>query len=309
MQKLRQIHCFVPATMLALMWVTPPVQAVIPEAGHGAHAAAPHVQGYLGVEFRDVPANSGFGSHFVKSHAGVEVTAVDHDGPAGKAGLKPHDIITRLNGQAVQTADALRHMLRNTGAGVQIALQVLREGHPVEMSARLVDRDQLERNAWTDRDTVPMPQPVPQPPPTVVVQSYTFTAEGADIPAETANPQPPAHSRGYIGNLLHGPYTGLTLDSMEPQLATFFGSTSGIGLLIRSVEANSPAALAGLQAGDVLLRADTIGMRSTSDWSSRLHAAKGKSIQLTVLRDHHEQSITLQPDLKRHSLVEWPRLF
>src|ERR1700753_2882826 len=71
-------------------------------AMHGGRSA-PRTPGYLGVEFHDLPAPSGFGSHFVRTKAqGAEVTKVDHDGPAGKAGIHPHDIITRMNGQLVQ---------------------------------------------------------------------------------------------------------------------------------------------------------------------------------------------------------------
>jgi S1-C subfamily serine protease len=74
----------------------------------------------------------------------------------------------------------------------------------------------------------------------------------------------------------------------------------GEGLLVKSVDDGSPAAIVGIRAGDVILRADNQPMHSTSDWSKRLHASKGKPMALVILRNHQPLTVTLQPDTKKH---------
>lgn len=282
--------------------------------GHALHGAANgRGPGYLGIGFHDTSEDQLRGLQPNSPH-GAEVIMVDHDGPAGKAGIRPHDIIVSLNGQAIAGAQALKQMLHDAGAGVEIALTVLRGGHPLQLKARLADRDEVARVAMAKL----VANEGGQPPPAVTSPNGALAlnfAEHASADAVTPDSPPtlpatPAPGSGFLGHIVHGSiYTGAVLDTMEPQLAGFFGAPQGCGLLVRSVVPNSPAAEAGLRAGDVVVRADLYMLRNTADWTKRLHAAKGKPITLSVVRDRRELTLTLQQDLKHHSMVEWPKVF
>src|SRR5262245_7332841 len=52
---------------------------------------------YLGVDIADVTSER-LSALKLKEEHGAEVTMVDQDAPAGKAGLKEHDVILSLNG-------------------------------------------------------------------------------------------------------------------------------------------------------------------------------------------------------------------
>jgi S1-C subfamily serine protease len=128
--------------------------------------------------------------------------------------------------------------------------------------------------------------------------------------ADPVAPDTSSRSRNFIAQVLHTtPFTGLMLEAIGPQLAGFFGAPTGVGLLVVTVTPNSPAAAAGLRAGDVILKADSIEVKSTGAWVRQLHESRGRGIALVVLRDKQEQHIMLIPELKKHSEVVWPVMF
>jgi serine protease Do len=256
--------------------------------------------GYLGIEFHDLTSEQATALH-LRDKRGVEVLLVDHDGPAASAGLKPHDLITGLNGHIVASGEALHRMIRDAGAGVEVKLSVFRNGNPITIHTKLANREDVERKAWAR-----VTQGPPPPQGTVITGITEFYMTGpaavppAAPPRATPAPPPPAHTQGFIENMLHGPFTGLMVETMQPQLADYFGAPRGQGLLVQSVVTGSPAAGTGIQAGDVILRADNQPVHSPSDWTKHLHASKGKPMTLDILRDHKPMTLTLQPDTKKH---------
>ena len=176
-----------------------------------------------------------------------------------------------------------------------MSLAIVRLGKMLTLSVKIANREDVERNSF---------HPLPTPPDT---ETAVAPDRYVDSPAP---PRAAPHGQSFIGSVLRNSrYTGLSLETMEPQLAIFFGAPANAGLLVHAVDANSPGANSGLRAGDVVLRVDSVMIMSTSDWTKRLRAVNGKAVNLTILRGKQEQTVTLQPDYKKHSLLEWPSLF
>ena len=268
----------------------------------GSHASSArgvpsHAPGYLGVLFQNLSDEQVSALH-LKAGRGVEIVMVDHDGPAGKAGLRPHDVIVSLNGQMITGAEGLRRMIHDAGVGSGVVLTVVRGGEQVVVNVQLAYRGEVEREA--------VARMVASDPPEGADDAAVGDGMGAD-PVGPGTPGVSSRSKSFLMQMLHStPFTGLMLEGMEPQLAGFFGAPAGVGLLVDTVTPNSPAAASGLRAGDVILKADSIEVKTTGEWVRRLQASRGRGIALVVLRDKQELRIMLIPELKRHSWVVWP---
>jgi S1-C subfamily serine protease len=268
--------------LLTLTTAAPYALAAAPASSHAA-------QGYLGVSVRDVTPDQ-LSSLKLREARGAEIILVDHDAPAGKAGLREHDVVLTLNGQPIEGQEQLRHILRESPPGKTMVLLVSRDGQQMTITTQMaVSQEQVEREASEQHLKVADPSPA--------------IADSPD-PAPSSSGSP-ARGNSFIGSLLMNPsYTGAMLEKMSTQLADFFGVPSGAGLLVRSVIDNSPAALAGMHAGDVVIRADAKPVTSTGDWAKAIKNSHGHSLSITVMRDKKEQTLTLTPDSKKRSSLD-----
>jgi S1-C subfamily serine protease len=238
----------------------------------------------------------------LKEQRGAEIIHVDHDGPAGKAGLREHDVILQMNGTVIEGEEQLRRMLREAPAGRSVTILLSRDGQQQTITTQLANRQAVERQAWLEHMTVPQPTLSPQIQDQVHANGFLGGA-AISAPEITAPPDPPAHN--LIGSFILGSsYTGAALEVIGPQLAQFFGSQGGNGLLVRSVDPNSPAAAAGMRAGDVVVRAKGIVITSTSEWSRLVHENRGRALSVVIVRDKQEHTVALIPDSKKRSSLE-----
>lgn len=255
--------------------------------GHGA-------PGYLGIEMRDVSEDQ-LGVLKLKDAHGAEITNLDHDGPACKAGLRMHDVIVQMNGQAIENEDQLHKLLRDLPVGRVVNFVVSRDGQTQTMTMTTADRKTLGLQAWEQHYSVPAPGPSGS------VRGNSFFNNST---AKAANVTPPKEHKDLLGTeaiVLSSSFTGAKLELMGPQLAEFFGAQGGAGLLVRSVDGNSPADDAGMKAGDVVVKINSISVANGTDWTKTVHDNKGKAVPVVVLRDKQERTLTLTPDGKKRS--------
>jgi len=177
-----------------------------------------------------------------------------------------------------------------------VSLIICRDGQQQTLTAKLAVQAAVERQAWEQHMTVPEPSPE--------TSFAAFANEFFNAPPPVPAPEVAITTRGQnlvtTTTILSPSYTGAVLETMGPQLAEFFGAT---GLLVRNVDANSPAAAAGLKAGDVVVRVNAAAMANVTDWARLMHDLQGKSVSVVVVRDKHEQTLTLVPDGKRRSAL------
>ncbi len=85
------------------------------------HASGRVVRSWLGVSVKDLPAN-------LDDDTGVEVTEVAAGGPAQRAGVRSGDVITTVEGHAIQDPARLRWLVSMAGVGKEVAIAVRRKG-------------------------------------------------------------------------------------------------------------------------------------------------------------------------------------
>ena len=246
-----------------------------PQPGSEMHGS------YMGIDMQEITRDR-MAALKLKEERGAEITMVDHDAPAGHAGLREHDVILEFNGTKIQGTEELRRLIHETPPGRTVQLLISRDGQPVNISLQLADKKEYFARNPKKLEGHEIP-PIPPMPPMPV------------IPPVEVNIRT---SSGY----------GLVVDSLTAQLGEYFGVKNGEGVLVRSVEEGTPAKAAGCRAGDVIVRVNNQKIADRSDWRSAVHANRSGKLTLGIVRDRREQSITINipPSSHDHSWLRVP---
>ena len=219
---------------------------------------------YLGVDISDVTTER-LAVLKLKEEKGVEVTMVDQDAPAGKAGIKEHDVILSMNGTTIESGAQLRRMIHETPAGRVVTFGVSRDGQPLTVKVQLADKHKEFSMTVPD----------------IHINIPEIHVPDIDIPSMN------------MVVVTTSARSGLTLENITQQLGEFFGVKNGNGVLVRSVEKGSRAEKAGFRAGDVIVKVNEEAVHDTSDFTHAVHSREGKSVSVGVIRDRKEQNLNL----------------
>lgn len=276
-----------PVTSFKAVWMPAVLTAVMPLALAAQPAPAPQAPpppptpevaqvmklmgggSFLGVGVREIDAERAKALN-LREEFGVEVTKVEPDSPADKAGLKVGDVVQEYQGQRVEGTEQFVRMVRETPAGRNAKMTVVRGGSQQNLTATIAARKAPK--AWAmSMPKIDMPD-----------KDFQFTMP--DVPKAMMS-----WRSGMIG--IEGESLG------DSQFATFFGVKEGV--LVRSVIKGSAAEKAGIKAGDVITKVDTTQVTSPRDVTSAMRNARSaskKSISVSLVREKREMTLNVTLD-------------
>jgi C-terminal processing protease CtpA/Prc len=254
--------------------------------------------GWLGVTPEDVSADRAKELKLA-SPRGVYLSEVEKDSPAEKAGLKSGDVIMEFNGEHVESVVQFRRLVRETPSGRTVSIAVWREGHSQTISAtmgspagqfniQLFDGDggNLVRNFTYNGPNQELLVP-PAPP-----RAYSFAMpdmEGWGFGQGEGN-------NSFVFRNSPTPTLGISAETVNGQLGSYFGAPDGEGVLVREVNSGTPAEKAGMKAGDVIIKIDGDRVKTVNEMQSRLREKRdAKTVQVTVTRRGTETTLTVEP--------------
>jgi serine protease Do len=219
---------------------------------------------FLGVQAEDID-NEKAGRYGLRNARGVGITSVVKDSPAEKAGLRKDDVILRFDGENVTSVRKLNRLVSEVAPDQTVRLGISRAGSEQEVAVTIGKRKNTFAGNFDHFKNFPNTQVWG-----TGDRDFTWT----------------------IGNNRR---IGVSTTTLTKQLADYFGIADGQGVLVTSVSEDSPAAKAGIKAGDVITAVDGEKIDSSGDLSRAINKKKEGDVTLTVIRNKHQQNFTLTP--------------
>ncbi|MFN8485707.1 MAG: PDZ domain-containing protein [Anaerolineae bacterium] len=283
---------------------TPPAQptqrpggAATPSSGAapsgGATPRAQQPTAYLGVRYNmltpDIAAQAG-----ITVTQGAIIGEVVPGSPAEQAGLQPMDVITAVDGKPLSDTYALADAISGRKPGDKIALAVFRNGQNVPLTATLGQPPAGGAPAPSGPGAAPATPAAPGAAPATPRAPATgqpggATPQAAPKTAPSPTPRPPSGATPQRPSLIApsqdgGAYLGVQAAAVPGDVAQTRKLTPGQGALVASVVPSSPAFMAGLFDGDVIVAVNKTPVDEIHSLTTLLAPHKpGEKVALTVI--------------------------
>jgi S1-C subfamily serine protease len=210
----------------------------------------------------------------------VMIEEVTEDSPADDAGLMEEDIILEIEGMEVTDREMLAKEIRMRKPDEKITLMVRRDGKERKIEVELGEYSQRH-----------------------ILQEFEYKFPELFVTPREIPPglkEEPEKGRLYSLLARDRKYIGAYVQELNPELAEFFGVEDGVGLLVNKLEEGGPAEKAGLQVGDVIVRADGKRMRTVERFTRLIRdQEEGDRIELEIIRDKRPRTIEVEVALDK----------
>jgi serine protease Do len=221
---------------------------------------------FLGIYTEEITREN-MGRFNLSEPRGVAVSKVVEGSPADKAGLKKDDVIIRFNGEEVTSTRRLHRQINEVAPEHTARVTISRGGAEQELAVTIGKGKGFDGLFGLQQDPGALKQ---------LKELY-----GKD---------------GFTTVLGSRRRIGVSTSSLSKQLADFFGVAGGEGVLLTSITENSPAAKAGLKAGDVITEVDGEHVEHPADLSRAINRKTEGEITLTIVRDKSQRTIKVVPE-------------
>ena len=269
---------------LVVVWFTVASGSSAAQTSDTPFVAAFGPGSWIGVTARDVTSDDASRAKLAQP-VGVFVESVREGGPAATAGVRVGDIILDFGDERIRSVRQFTRVVQESAPRRAVAVVVMRGAERRTLNVVPEVSAEFQSGAWL-RGTEPLLRLLPRG------RDQQPRDFGFNIAPELRRRLLP-----------EGPSLGVSVTPLSDQLAAYFGVTSGV--LVASVSADSPAADAGLKAGDVITAVDGRSVTSAADITEAVRQPRaGGGVDISVTRDRTPLMLKVlpQPASGRRSL-------
>lgn len=246
--------------------------------------------GYLGVQSTEVDRDN-YTKYGLREVRGVAVEKVMENSPAAAAGIKEGDIIIRINGEEVTSTRKLSRLISEIAPDHQVRVTIARNGAEQDLTATIGKRPMP--NFESGNFTLTAPDGLEKLKELRKLPDFPH----GDVPKVFTVPG--GRDRSLVWRAGEGRQIGVGVMPLGKQLADHFGVQNG--MMIDNVRENSPAAKAGLKAGDIITEIDGKAVKTQIDLIRGINEKKEGDVTLTIIRGNGRQTITVTPEKSKDS--------